>query len=182
MPNSQPIVPDPKFLAHAQSTVDPKISHCFQCKKCTNGCPVAFAMDVKPNQVMRMILLGQKDEVLQSNTIWLCASCQTCTTRCPNDIDIAHVMDGMRRLCREQGVAPAETAVPKFHDSFLAAIKARGRVHELEMVLRYKLKTGDFFADQKLGMQMFSKGKMKILPTSIQGRNEIKRIFKRAKG
>ena len=182
MMQTRVIRPDQRFLSEATSSIDSKIGHCFQCKKCTNGCPVAFAMDLMPNQVMRMIQLGQKKELLESKTIWICASCQTCTTRCPNDIDIAHVMDGLRRLCREEGVKPAEEIVPKFHDSFLEAIKSRGRVHELEMIMRYKLRTRDFFADQKLGMVMFSKGKIKLRGHTIQRLDEIKRIFKRSRG
>jgi heterodisulfide reductase subunit C2 len=181
MAEAPAIRPDSKFLKKVASEVDPKVSHCFQCKKCTNGCPITFAMDLMPNQVMRMILLGQKDELLKSKTIWVCASCQTCTTRCPNDIDIAHVMDGMRRACRAEGVKPAVDAVPKFHDSFLEAIKSRGRIHELSMVMRYKLKTRDFFSDQKLGMEMFMRGKMKLLGHTIRGKDEVKRIFDRAK-
>jgi heterodisulfide reductase subunit C len=137
-------------------------------------------MDLKPNQVMRMIQLGQKDELLKSKTIWVCASCQTCTTRCPNDIDIAHVMDGLRRRCLADGVEPAEKIVPQFHEAFLAAIKSRGRVHELEMIMRFKLKTKDFFADQKLGMEMFKRGKIKLKGHTIQRKEEINRIFQRA--
>jgi heterodisulfide reductase subunit C len=138
-------------------------------------------MDIMPNQVMRLITLGQKDEVLQSKTIWICASCQTCTTRCPNDIDIAHVMDGMRRLCRAEGYEPAEPAVPKFHDAFLAAIKSRGRMSELEMILRYKLKTMDLMSDIGLGVKMFLKGRMKLPGRSIKGLKEIKSMFKRSR-
>ena len=181
MVQSQVIRPNNQFLKEACSTIDPKINHCFQCKKCTNGCPLTFAMDIMPNQVMRLITLGQKDEVLQSKTIWVCASCQTCTTRCPNDIDIAHVMDGMRRLCRKEGFQPAEDAVPKFHDAFLAAIKSRGRVNELEMILRYKLRTRNIIADLMLGLKMFRKGRMKLFGHRVKGLKEIKSIFNRSK-
>ena len=181
MAQSQVIRPSNQFLKAATSTIDPKINHCYQCRKCTNGCPLTFAMDIMPNQVMRLISLGQKDEVLQSKTIWICASCQTCTTRCPNDIDIAHVMDGMRRLCRAEGIQPAEDAVPKFHDAFLAAIKSHGRMHELEMIMRYKLKTRDIMTDVKLGIKMFLKGRMKLFGHRVRGHKEIRSIFKRSK-
>ncbi len=177
---TEKIHPSQNFLKEAIAKVDAKIGHCFQCKKCTNGCPVSFAMDLMPNQVMRLITLGHKDKLLRSKTIWLCASCQTCTTRCPNDIDIAHVMDGLRKMCREENIPAAEKSVPQFHDSFLAAIKSRGRIHELEMIMRYKLKTKDFMADTKLGMKMFQKGRIKILGPKIDGKDEVKRIFQRA--
>ena len=175
------IRPNDQFLKASTLTIDPKINHCYQCKKCTNGCPLAFAMDIMPNQVMRLITLGQKDEILQSKSIWVCASCQTCTTRCPNDIDIAHVMDGMRRLCRAEGFEPAEGTVPKFHDAFLAAVRSRGRMNEVEMILRYKLKTMDLMSDINLGIKMFLKGRLKVLGHRIGGVKEIRRIFKHTK-
>jgi heterodisulfide reductase subunit C len=181
MAQKQVISPNSRFLKETSLTIDPKINHCYQCKKCTNGCPLTFAMDIMPNQVMRLIALGQKEEVLKSKTIWICASCQICTTRCPNDINIAHVMDGLRRLCRAEGIRPAEEAVSKFHDAFLAAIKSRGRMNELEMILRYKLKTHDFMGDLKLGMKMFLKGRIKLLGHKVRGLHEIKRIFDRYK-
>ncbi|MDO8671999.1 MAG: 4Fe-4S dicluster domain-containing protein, partial [Dehalococcoidia bacterium] len=70
-----------------------KVMLCYQCKKCTVGCPVVDEMDLKPNQIMRALQFNQIDRVLNSKTIWLCASCKTCTTRCPNDIDITEIMD-----------------------------------------------------------------------------------------
>ena len=73
-----------------------KVRHCYQCKKCSAGCPVAFTMDILPHEVMKLVQYGQSDRLLECSTVWLCASCETCSTRCPNDIDIAGVMDGLR--------------------------------------------------------------------------------------
>src|SRR4030042_2127797 len=108
--------PEPAFLAAVESHSGERVCACSQCRKCTNGCPLAFAMDLKPNQVMRMVQLGLDDELLRAKTIWICASCQTCTTRCPNDIDIAHVMDSLRQLGRESGVPPGGEKVLKSHE------------------------------------------------------------------
>lgn len=76
---------------------------CNQCGKCSAGCPLAFAMDLLPNQVIRMAQLGQ-EEVLQSKTIWLCASCLTCQSRCPRGVDLSRVMDAMRLIVLRSGV------------------------------------------------------------------------------
>ena len=138
---------------------------------------MAFAMDVMPNQVMRMVQLGLQDEVLQSKTVWICASCQTCTTRCPNDIDIAHVMDTLRQLSRQAGVSLGEPNVVKFHDAFLASLRRYGRVFELGMVGQYKLATFDLFSDTKLAWEMFKRGKLKFLPAKIKGKREVREMF-----
>jgi len=172
-----PIRPDSGFLSEVNDHCDEPVSACYQCRKCTNGCPLAFAMDVMPNQVMRMIQLGLAEEVLQSKTIWICASCQTCTTRCPNNIDIAHVMDCLRQLNRERGIQPGEEDVVKFHDAFLKSVRRNGRVFEFGMVGAYKLKTMNFFGDTKIAMEMLKRGKLKFLPSRIRGTSEVRKMF-----
>jgi heterodisulfide reductase subunit C len=135
-------------------------------------------MDYKPNQIMQMVSLGMKDRVLSSKTIWVCASCYTCSTRCPNDIDIAKVMDWLRQTGTREGVPPAEKDVALFHSTFLEAIRSHGRVHELSMMARYKQKTGKWMEDFKLGWRMFAKGKLKLFPSGIRGKKEVKGFFR----
>ena len=154
------------------------VQDCYQCQKCSAGCPVAFAMDYKPNQVMQMVLLGMKERVLSCKTIWVCASCYTCSTRCPNDIDIAKVMDWLRQSALREGVSPAEKEVPLFHAALLDSIRSHGRVHELGMMARYKMKTGKFFDDMKLGWKMFRKGKLKLFPSGVRKKREITELFR----
>lgn len=181
MPDDIAIQPDATCANAMEARSGEPVSRCYQCRKCTNGCPLAFAMDVKPNQVMRMVQFGMKDEVLASRTIWICASCQTCTTRCPNDIDIAHVMDSLRQLCRESGVEAAEPNVVKFHDAFLDSVRRHGRLFEFGMVGRYKLATLNLFGDTALAWKMFKRGKLKFLPTSIRGKREVREMFDKEK-
>jgi heterodisulfide reductase subunit C len=179
MSTSPVVQPDCAFLGVVETRSGEPVSRCYQCRKCTNGCPLAFAMDVKPNQVMRMIQLGLEDELLRSKTIWVCAGCQTCTTRCPNDIDIAHVMDSLRQLSRQSGMPPTEVKVLKFHEAFLDSIRRHGRVFELGMVARYKLGTLDLLGDAKLAWKMLAKGKLKLLPEGVQDKAAIRRMFEK---
>ena len=182
-PPGIPLVrPESGLLTVVEARSGEHVSRCFQCGKCSNGCPLAFAMDLKPNQVMRMIQLGLEDEVLRSKTIWICAGCQTCTTRCPNDIDIAHLMDSLRQLSQEGDVTPAEPKVVKFHEAFLDSVRRHGRVYELGMVARYKLATLDLFGDAKLAWKMLKKGKLRFLPSGVKGKEEIRRMFEEGKG
>jgi len=177
---SPAVVPDDGFLKIVEARSHDCVSRCYQCRKCTNGCPVAFAMDVKPNQIMRMIQLGLEEEVLRSAAIWVCAACQTCTTRCPNDIDIAHLMDTLRQLSQEKYPA-AEPQVVKFHEAFLDSVRRHGRLFELGMVARYLLSVREPLAHAREGWEMFKRGKLNFLPSRVKDRREIRRMFEQAR-
>ncbi|MBC8401663.1 MAG: 4Fe-4S dicluster domain-containing protein [Candidatus Marinimicrobia bacterium] len=183
-------IPDHTWLAEVQQTSGVNVSLCFQCGMCSSGCPVTFAMDYLPHQIIHLIRMGQKSEVLSSASIWICASCETCTTRCPNDIEIAGIMDAMRITARRSGLKPGDKNVPIFHAAIMSSIRSKGRVFELGMIGNYTLRSGGFFAklksgvlmeDAKLGWQLFKRGKLKILPRKIQGHREIKKLFKNHK-
>ena len=107
-----------------------KIQNCYQCQKCSAGCPLNFAMDILPNQVFRHLQYGHRDKVLSSKTIWLCASCHTCSTRCPNSIDIAKVMDTLRSISARSGAVSGEKNISMFHKFFLTLTKYTGRTWE----------------------------------------------------
>jgi heterodisulfide reductase subunit C len=168
---------------HIEELSGEKISTCYQCEKCTNGCPMTFAMDILPHQVMHSIQLGLTDKVLNSDTIWVCASCETCTARCPNEIDIAHVMDSLRQLSTRKGVKASQKNAPIFHSVFLNNVKRLGRMHELSMAVEYALKSGGIQGMMKqssLGLNMIRKGKMKIIPGRLSAGKEVKDIFSKS--
>ncbi|MGO8990993.1 MAG: 4Fe-4S dicluster domain-containing protein [bacterium] len=167
------------FLSEVAQASGEKISACFQCQKCSVGCPIAYAMDVLPNQMLRHIQYGHREKVLTSNTIWICASCYTCSVRCPNNIDIAKIMDTLRALAIHSEFKPGEKDIPIFHSVFLDTIKSKGRIHELSLILQFKSKTQDFLKDAALGWKMYRKGKIKLLPSKWDGGKEIKEIFQR---
>ena len=159
-----------------------KVRSCYQCKKCSAGCPVAFAMDLLPHEVMRMVVYGQKTRLLGSSTIWLCASCETCSTRCPNEIDIAGVMDGLRRMAVDEGVIPAEPEIAAFHTSFLAGIELAGKTNEPVLIGVYKALSHRVWDDLGLGAVMLAKRKIKLLPRTVKDRRAVRRIFRGSKG
>ncbi|MDD5039231.1 MAG: 4Fe-4S dicluster domain-containing protein [Dehalococcoidales bacterium] len=179
------IVPNPKLRKEVEEVSGQNISTCFQCGKCTNGCPITFAMDISPHKLVHLIQYGQVEEVLHSDTIWVCASCQTCTTRCPNGIDIAHLMDRLRQLSQRQGIRASQYSVPIFHKAFLSSIRRHGRVHETEMALTYSIEDAGWFGFLKLtglGFAMFLKGKAKLRPSRIRALNNVRNLFKKAEG
>ena len=155
------------------------VNICYQCKKCASGCPVVNEMDYTPSQIIHAIRLGLKDLVLNSKTIWLCASCETCTTRCPQELDIAKIMDSARIIAIRERVKPKVPQVKAFYKSMLQNIRMFGRVYELGMIGLLKLKTKEFTKDMELGMKMLKKGKLKILP-EFKNLWNINKIFRRA--
>ncbi|MBW2329781.1 MAG: 4Fe-4S dicluster domain-containing protein [Deltaproteobacteria bacterium] len=160
---------------------------CFQCRKCTNGCPVTFAMDIYPDQVIRLVLLGQKDRVLKCSTIWLCSACETCTTRCPNEVDIAATMDALKEMAAREGVQIPQPKTYAFHRAFLEDIKRRGRMFEGRLMQSYLLNSGELFRkladgtikeEISLGLNMFKKGRLPLLPKGIKDKKEIGEILR----
>jgi heterodisulfide reductase subunit C len=157
------------------------LQSCYHCRKCTAGCPVASHMEYNPNKVIKMIQNGKRDQVLGSKTIWLCLSCETCITRCPNQVDIARMMDVLRQMAIEEGVGAREKNILKFHEAFLAGIKRGGRINEPMMMVEYKLKSGDLFSDAVAGVEMFMKGKLSILSPRTKDMKSVKDIFEKTK-
>jgi len=176
-------VVDPAFANKVKEVSGAGIERCYQCHTCSLSCPVAFAMDYLPNQIIRMVQFGLKEQLLSSSTIWLCATCETCVARCPNDVDVLRVMDTLREMALEEHVEGKEKIIPTFHQTFLESIKLWGRTHELSMLIMLKLRTRAIaVGDLLLGMKMFLKGKLKPLPTKTKGAKEIKDIFEKTKG
>jgi heterodisulfide reductase subunit C2 len=169
---------DLSFLTEMEKASGEKISGCYQCYRCTIGCPVANEMDMYPHRLIRHIVLGDRDRALASKAIWTCLQCVTCSVRCPNDIDVAHVFDTLRKISVGEH-KEAEKNTWKFDQYFLESVRKHGRLHEVEAVLRYKADRKNFFEDARMGMGMFLKGRMGILPHNIKDRKQLKEIFKR---
>ena len=100
------------FLREVERRSGALTSACFQCHKCSTGCPVGPEMDLLSSQIMRLIHLGAERETLMSRAIRMCASCEACTTRCPMEIDIAAVMDTLRMIAVERGLERGAVALP----------------------------------------------------------------------
>jgi len=86
------------FVDKVQELSGQNLLACYQCGKCSAGCPAVSDMDILPNQIIRFAQLGLKDELLASRAIWICASCMTCNSRCPKGINIAEVIEALRQI------------------------------------------------------------------------------------
>jgi len=170
------------FLEAVNEKIDGvPIQRCYHCRKCTAGCPVTFAMEHNINKIIKMIQMGRRDEVMGSSTIWLCVSCETCITRCPNEVDIARMMDALRQMAIESGLGAKEKNILKFHEAFLSNIRLGGRINEPVMMVQYKLKSGDLFSDMAMGIDMFMKGKLSLVAPRTEDMKALRRIFENTK-
>ena len=87
-----------RFTGRVQRLADQNLLACYQCGKCSAGCPLAAYMDILPAQMIRLAQLGMEQELLDSEAIWLCVSCMTCNTRCPKGVRIAELIESMRQV------------------------------------------------------------------------------------
>jgi len=142
---------------------------CYQCAKCSSGCPVADGADFKPHQLVRMVQTDQRQAVLSSRIIWVCTSCQTCTTRCPQQVDLAGMIDALPGI-----------AVPVFNEIFLEAVRERGRIFELALMAKYKLRTKRLFEDAGKAPAMLWKGRLPLSAKRVGGKEEREALFGRA--
>ena len=167
-----------------ESGVD--IFACYQCEKCTNGCPVTFAMDLLPHAVLRMAQLGMTQELETAKTPWVCASCETCRTRCPNQIDIPRLMDWLKRDSLSRGQKPVEASVYAFHAAFLNNVARYGRVQETALMSNFEKRSAlsgqlpgvrELYNNIKLGTKMLAKGRLSLVPKKAKASGRVSKLF-----
>ena len=152
-------------------------ARCYQCGKCSAGCPMASETALRPHDVMRLVVQDRREELLASESIWLCLTCETCVARCPNECDPARTIDALREIASAQDPGSAPKAVSAFHRSFLDQVRLTGRLFELGLMAEYKLRSGALFADVTAAPGMVARGKLGFVPHPIKGVREVRRIF-----
>ncbi len=175
--NGIPAGPDRCLAREVQNLSGTCPNSCLQCRTCTNGCPFVAAMDYPPHAILHLVQFGFRREALESHTIWVCVSCHTCSVECPMNIDIAAVMGVLRRLALEEGIEVSEPNILDFHREVLSSIERYGRTHKLEIMLRYKARVHQWFADLDVGLKMFAKRKLDLRPSKVRAIKEISRLF-----
>jgi heterodisulfide reductase subunit B len=150
---------------------------CYQCVKCTSGCPVAEFFDWQPNQIMRALQLGQEDIVFESKTPWLCASCLTCTTRCPQGLDITAIMELITREATKRGYKPQVPETEHFNKAFMREVNIWNRSYEpglmAELILQHPKNA---IEDIELYLKFFQKRKVAFFPhpTRMPSKRKVK--------
>jgi len=155
------------------------VRRCFQCGKCSAGCPMATFMEHPPNRVMRLLQLGQWQRILAGRSIWYCVSCETCSTRCPNKVDLCAIMDALRKLSWDQDGPSKESYVQLANRLFLENIRTYGRQYEMRLAAVFNVKSGQFLKDMMLGPKLLTKGKLKVFHQKNKNVGEVEKIFSR---
>lgn len=171
---------DPAFTREVERRSGQDVSLCYQCGNCTAGCPAGFVYDKQVNQILRMLQLGLKEQTMASNSIWLCLGCSMCTLRCPNNIDVAGIMETLRHMARQEGHVTVPN-VEKFWFSFLDTVRAFGRTYEVGTMALYMLRSLKLTTDVDLAPVALRKRKLSMLPAipSAQAAAATGRIMKR---
>jgi heterodisulfide reductase subunit C2 len=173
------------LAARLEKEGDVSVADCYQCGKCTAGCPAADEMDVVPSQVLRLLQTESpkhEDRALKSMAIWMCIGCETCVTRCPQEVDLPRTMDFLRQESLARNVANQNADdIVAFHRAFLKSVERAGRLFELGMIGDYKLRTGHFFKDLNVAPTMFFKGKLGLFPHGGGSKREVAAIFARVR-
>jgi heterodisulfide reductase subunit C len=168
-----------KFARDLEAVTGEEALLCTQCKKCTLGCPSAYAMRMKPHELMRAVQLGLSEEIYWSGMIWVCVSCETCNTRCPQGINILRLINGLREWSKKVDYYNPYPAAPALHRIFLALVKRFGKTYPLGLALLTHLTTLTPLKDIDMASPMLRRGKLKLLPRKSRGVKELRRVMAR---
>ncbi len=184
------------FLAEVMARSGQNLSACYQCRRCAAGCSVGDETDYfTPNLLIRMVVLGDRDQALSNQLVWKCVSCYTCGTRCPNDIQTARITETLKKMAKEEHLEPLQPKIADFHDAFVHSGLRWGRVNEMEFMGAYEMKFalrniktrafGAIFDEIKaqahLGLEMTRLRRMHFGFLVAKGRKEIKALQRKSK-
>ena len=181
------------FLKEVEANVEEGnwVKMCMQCGVCSGSCPLGAAWEHPPQEIFMMIRAGKRDEVLKSESMWMCTSCYNCIVRCPRELPITHIMHGLANYAPRLGIAPKQNPTRRFAQMFWNNISTTGRVNEL------KLSVGLYFMDGivtgiKRGLAMLPVG-LGMLKTGrldpmglfsshgIKGKSDLQKMLKKAR-
>lgn len=159
-----------------------KIKKCIQCGTCTGSCPVSYTMDIMPREIIALFRAGDIESILNSRTIWICASCYACTVRCPSGIKVTDIMYALKRMAMEKKLFPKRFPIFVLSKSFVSLINRYGRSYEAGLLLLYYLRTNPLklFSLLPLAYRLFRKGRITLLPKKIKKRKELSAILAEA--
>lgn len=165
-------MPHPSFADELKNLTGIAVSECYQCFRCTNGCPVAKDMDIVPHKIMAYVLNDERARVLSSDALWSCLQCVTCSIRCPNGIDVTRIFEALRRLALGSGLA-SRTDIRDLDAAMIDSISRYGRLFELGAIMRYRVTHRGLFKGIPMAVDMLRKRRIGLFPHAISGRKRL---------
>jgi len=159
-----------------------KIRRCIQCGTCSGSCPVSYAMDLQPRELIGFFRAGLIEPVLRSKSIWICASCYQCAARCPSGIKVTDIIYALKRLAMDRKIYPEKFPVHVLSAKFVHNVNKYGRNFELGLMMQYYLKTDPMrlLRMAPMGLKLMKKGRIATKPRRIKGLNDIRKIIAKA--
>lgn len=152
-----------------------QLPSCIQCGTCSGACPLSIYMDFSPRQVMALVRADFKNEVLRSNTVWLCASCYGCTVECPRQIRITDIMYALKQRAIKEHVYPRHMPIPILAKEFAKMVLSKGRITETLLVMQLFLRANwrAVLSSWRLGFGLIRTGRFVLKPERINRRAEL---------
>lgn len=181
------------FLKEVEANVEEGswVKMCMQCGVCSGSCPLGAAWEHPPQEIFMMIRAGKRDEVLKSESMWMCTSCYNCIVRCPRELPITHIMHGLASYAHRLGIAPKQNPTRRFAQIFWNNIAKTGRVNELELSVRLYFMDGIVSGIKKglemlpVGLGMLKTGRLNpwglFAHKGIKGKSDLQKMLKRAR-
>jgi len=165
------------LIAYVRRTSGASVQKCYQCGKCSAGCPMGSEMTLRPHDIMRLTIANDRRTLFNDDSLWLCLTCETCSARCPCDVDPARVIDALRELAAAEGVEHAPRSIRAFHEAFLEQIRSTGRLSEVGLIMQYKLRSGALLQDVAVAPSMLRRGKLPLRAQRIDGAADVRRLM-----
>ena len=180
------------FLREVEANVEEGewVKMCMQCGMCSGSCPLGDAWAHPPQELFMMIRAGQRDEVLGSESMWMCTSCYSCVVRCPRGLPITHIMHGLANYANRLGLAPKMNPTKRFAKIFWDNIADTGRVNESRLSIKLYFMNGlmsgikTAFSMRNVGLGMLRTGRLNPLgffrAGGIKEKNQLRQMLKKA--
>lgn len=169
------------FVAQVERLSGQNVSDCYQCGKCSGGCPVVADTKLAPNRVIRQVQLGMKEDALANDLVWSCAGCYTCSSRCPEGIDTARIIDAVRAIALHEEVrlTGGAAAVRTFYRAFLDSVRDFGRLSEVGLMGGYNINSGRFWTNMAKAPWFLLKGKIGVTAHRVSNLDRLRRVYER---
>jgi len=181
------------FLKEVEANVEEGdwVKMCMQCGVCSGSCPLGTAWEHPPQEIFMMIRAGKRDDVLKSESMWMCTSCYNCIARCPRGLPITHIMHGLANYAHRLGIAPKMNPTRRFAKIFWNNISTNGRVNELKLSIGLYFMDGIAAGIKKglamlpVGLGLMKTGRLNAMGLfgghTIKGKGDLQKMLKKAR-